>query len=170
VGKMKEIDLRPDELEFAGKFWDLTEEEKRNILPKLTGCQKRFFRHFSVYYNYKIIAEVSRAKNCIRNARVGDRMVFNGMGAIMYNESSFHCAWATSAVLPVIYSITDRIMDDLEPNLMGLDYVKCPDMEPEEGGTGSVHFKIKVIKNQCVMPANAHRPGIDEFFPSKPVS
>jgi uncharacterized repeat protein (TIGR04076 family) len=161
---MKDIELRPEELEFATKFWALSEKEKEEILPKLTGCQKRFFRHFTDFFNYKIVAEVVWAKNCIRNAKPGDKMVFTGMGGLIYEESSLHCIWAASVMLPMVYGIFDRVMEGHEPNLMGMDYFKCPDMEPEEGGTGSVFFKIRIIKNKYTMPEKAHRPGVDDFF------
>jgi uncharacterized repeat protein (TIGR04076 family) len=164
---MKNIELRPDELDFAVKFWALSKEEKEEILPKLTGCQKRFFRRFTDFYNYKIIAEVVQAKNCIRNAKPGDKMVFGGMGGLIYDESSLHCTWAASSMFPVILSITDRIMDGLEPYIMGIDHVKCPGLEPEEGGTGSVIFKIKVINEKYVQPEDEHRPGVDNYFSEK---
>ncbi len=161
---MKEIELTAEELEFAAKLWGLSEEERKTILPKITGAQKRFIRHWPELFEYKILAEVVWAKNCIRNAKVGDKMVFSAMGSWLIEESTFRCAWAAGAMLPMMYGISDRIMDELDPAYMGMDYIKCPDMEPEEGGTGSVLFKLHFIKEKRKMPEGAHRTGVDKVL------
>ena len=161
---MKDIELTPEELEFATKLWGLSEEEKKTLLPNLSGAQKRFINHWPKIFDYKMIAEVVWAKNCMRNAKPGDKMVFSAMGSWLVDESTFRCPWVAGAMLPMVYGMSDRIMDDLDPAYMGMDYMKCPDMEPEEGGLGSVLFKFHFIKEKRIMPEGAHRTGVDDVL------
>jgi len=151
---MKEIELTPEQLEFAAaRLWKLSTEERKTILPKLTPMQKRFIRRLPDFGEWKIIQEVVWAKSCPLQAKPGDKIVYSGMGIILPEESSFgtrtthgYCTWAIMAMLPFVYACSDRLMDGLDVSPKGIDLVKCMDMEPAEGGTGEVLFKVYAIK------------------------
>jgi uncharacterized repeat protein (TIGR04076 family) len=152
---MGEIELTPRELEFAAKLWKLTEEEKKRILPNLRPMQKRFLRSFADFYGWKIIQEVEWAKSCPLQAKPGDKIVYNGMGILLPEESSFgtrttggYCTWAIMAMLPFVYTCSDRLMDNLDLTPRGMDYGKCMEMEPAEGGMGEVRFKVYAIREK----------------------
>ena len=159
---MEEVKLTPKELEFAGKLWGFSEEEKKRILSKLTAFQKRFLRAFPRYWQYKLVAEVVEANNCMRNAKPGDKMVFMGMGGWRSAESTLHCTWAAANMAAIRMVISDRVTAGIDIENMGTNYIRCPEAKLEEGGNGSVLFKIYFVKEKSDLLPNVHRPGVDD--------
>lgn len=151
---IENIVLTEEELEIAAtRLWELSDQERKTILPNLTPMQKRFLRSLNKggFENYRIMQEVVWAKNCPRQAKVGGKIVYNSMGEIRPDDCDAfpvtgYCTQAMMAMLSHSYLISDRVQAGLFPGPEGIDYVKCPHMEPEEGGIGSVLFKIYCVE------------------------
>ena len=157
---MEEIKLTPEELEFAANLWGLSEEDKKRILPKLTPDQKRFIRTFPRYWQYKEIAEVVEANNCMRNAKPGDKLVFHGMGGWLSDESTLNCVWAAANIGRMQRVIAERVAGGIDVENMGTNYIRCPEVKLEEGGIGSVLFKVYFIKEEDGTLRDGHRSGV----------
>jgi uncharacterized repeat protein (TIGR04076 family) len=167
IVKEKEIELTPQEKEFAIKrLWKLSDEEAKKLIPNLSPFQKKFIKRLPDFGEYKIIQEVVYAKSCPLQAKKGDKIVYSGMGILLPEESSFgarrtggYCTWMIMAMLGFVYACSDRLtdgIDDISP--MGINMSKCMDMEPAEGGTGMVLFKVYAIKK---------RPTTKRYFSDK---
>jgi len=168
----EQIVLLPQEIEFAATdLWHLDGEEKAKFMDNwenLTGYHKRYIRRWFRFGDYKVIQEVEWASHCPLQAQPGDRIVYSGMGIILAQECSFggrkshgYCTWAVGSVLPFVYQVSDAILrglEDISPK--GLDHVKCMDMEPCEGGTGEVLFKVYCIKEKVTTPRYFEQKGI----------
>jgi uncharacterized repeat protein (TIGR04076 family) len=151
---IENIELTEEEIEIgATRLWELTDEERKAIIPNLTPMQKRFLRSMRKggFENYRIIQEVVSVKNCPRQAKVGGKIVYNTMGEIRPDDCDAfpvtgYCTQAMMAMLSHSYLISDRVQAGLFPGPEGIDYVRCPHMAPAEGGIGSVVFKIYCIE------------------------
>lgn len=147
---LENITLTEEEIErTASKLWGLSDEERKTIMPNLTPMQKRFLRCQSLngFGNYKIIQEVVSVNNCPRQARIGGKLVYNAMGELTPFESDAFpvtgvCTQAVMAMLTQSHLVSDRVSAGLDPDPVGLNLVRCPNFSLEEGGLGSVVFKV----------------------------
>ncbi len=158
---MAEVKLTEDEVKRGIDLMGWSEEQAKSFVPNLTPYQKRFMKHVPDFFNYKIIQEVVWAKNCARNPKPGDKTVFAAVGMFLPEESTFpgcgFCTFAITQILPFLYVVYDRICSGLDPSPMGINYIKCPDIEPAEGGTGSVLFKVYCIKSPIKVKKDIYR-------------
>ena len=151
---LENITLTEEEIEIGAKaLWGLSDEERRTIIPNLTPMQKRFLRCCKKggFFGYKIIQEVVSVKNCPRQAKVGGKIVYNAMGELVpFKSDAFPvtgiCTQAVMAMLTQSYLVSDRISGGLDPDPAGLNLVRCPNFSLEEGGLGSVLFKVYRVK------------------------
>jgi hypothetical protein len=157
---LENIELTEEEIEIGAKMlWALTDEERKTIIPNLTPMQKRFLRCIRKggFENYRIIQEVVSAKNCPRQAKVGGKIVYNAMGELRPDDCDAfpvtgYCTQAMMAMLLHSYLVSDRISGGLDPDPVGINFVRCPNLEPAEGGIGSVLFKVYRIKVEGEVP------------------
>jgi uncharacterized repeat protein (TIGR04076 family) len=164
---MADIKLTPQEIERAMDFWGCSPEERKTLPSKLTPYQKRFIKHLDDFCNYKIIAEVKWQGHCAMGAKVGGKIVFSALGEIIPEECTAfpphraglnYCSFAVQEMLPFIHVVQDRIMSGCaNPSPMGIDYIKCIDMEPARGGTGEVRFSIYCVKEKVKVPKGMYR-------------
>ena len=165
---MEQIKLTKEELYRAAKLMGWSEEQKNTLSLKLTDYQKRFIRHWPDFFKYKIIEEVIWASHCPLQAKPGDKIVYSALGDLLPEESSFgnratfgYCSFCLYPMLPFFYTVRDRICSGLnDPSPAGIDYVKCVDIEPRLGGTGTVFCKIYCVKSQVKVPQGLFRDGV----------
>jgi hypothetical protein len=151
---MENLELTEEEKELGAKsLWNLSDEERKEIIPNLTPMQKRFLRTMKRggFSKFRIIQEVISVKNCPRQAKVGGKMVYNTMVELRPDDCDAfpvtgYCTQAMMAMLSHAYLISDRIQAGLNPSPAGIDYVRCPHSCLEEGGIGSVLFKIYSVE------------------------
>jgi hypothetical protein len=148
---MEQITLTTEELDLAEKLMGWSEEQKKALPSRLTDYQKRFIRHWPDFFNYKIIQEVIWSSHCPvqEESSFGDRTTFG------------YCFVCVMAMLPFFYTVRDRICSGFDdPSPAGIDYVKCLDIEPRFGGTGSVFCKIYCVKSKVKVPPGLFRDGV----------
>jgi hypothetical protein len=156
--KEKEIVLSKKEIDFiSGQLWELSEEEKRTVIPNLTPMQLRFAKRITAggFDTYNVIAEVVKADNCPRMAKKGGKMVFNTMGELRPDKCDAFpvtgfCTAAIMAFLDFTIVISDRCSDvlgNLSPMPVSISTFRCPSLKLSEGGLGSVLFKVYCEKN-----------------------
>lgn len=151
---LENIELTEEEIEIgASRLWKLTDEERKEIIPNLTPMQKRFLRCMRKggFENYRIIQEVVSVKHCPRQAKVGGKIVYNAMGELRPDDCDAfpvtgYCTQAMMAMLLHSYLVSDRISGGIDPDPVGLNLVRCPNFDLEEGGLGSVLFKVYRVK------------------------
>jgi uncharacterized repeat protein (TIGR04076 family) len=120
-----------------------TEEDVKGLTRK----QKELLLVGEDLYNYKMIAEVVKAKNCGYRPNIGDRYVFAPGGTIITEECTWPiCVYALAPMLPFFYMYYDRIRAGLDPNDMWMENIKCADIGTDCGGFGEVLFKFTFEK------------------------
>ena len=119
-----------------------TDEQIDNLSPKMLK-----FLKLAKTQEYKMIAEVIRSENCSFKLKKGDKLVFGSAGILLPDESTANlCLWAIAPLLPFNYMIYDRLYEELDPNGVFPDHVKCTDVGVACGGFGEVLFKISCQK------------------------
>jgi uncharacterized repeat protein (TIGR04076 family) len=122
-----------------------TDEQIDNLSPKMLKFLRRP-RSFGIE-QYKMIAEVVRSENCSFRLKKGDKFVFGSAGILLPDESTASlCLWAMAPLLPFNYMIYDRLCEELDPNGIFPDHVKCTDVGVACGGFGEVLFKVSCQK------------------------
>jgi hypothetical protein len=137
MGKIKFTDV---EYESAKRMWGYSDEDMNKVIPQLNLSQKRFFQYKDGFHNNKMIMEVVEVKNCPRQAVVGGRIVFSGMGELIPSECTAFpvggfCTKAVMAMLPFCYMAANKVMAGLSGKdlVPALDFAKCPHGTLEEG-------------------------------------
>lgn len=94
-----------------------------------------------------MIAEVIRSENCSFRLKKGDKLVFGSAGILLPDESTANlCLWAIAPLSPFNYMIYDRLYEELDPNGIFPDHVKCTDVGVACGGFGEVLFRVSCQK------------------------
>jgi len=135
----REISERRMERLKAAFGW--TEEQIRSLSPS----QWKYLDNARKFGQYKVIAEVVKAENCIYQPKIGDKFVFSAAGELLPNECTFPalCVFALAPIfVPYVYVIQDRICEGVDPCGLVLDHIKCLDAGVEGGGFGEVLFRI----------------------------
>ena len=119
-----------------------TDEQIDNLSPKMLKFPKS-----AKTQEYKMIAEVIHYENCSFKLKKGDKLVFGSAGILLPDESTANlCLWAIDPLLPFNYMIYDRLYEELDPNGIFPDHVKCTDVGVACGGFGEVLFRIPCHK------------------------
>jgi len=93
----------------------------------------------------KIIAEVIKSQGCICQLKPGDRIVMDGNGHLITEESPKRiCIWALAPLAGTVNAVFERFVEQLDPNDLVFDVVSCQDVGVECGGWGRVLMKIRV--------------------------
>jgi len=92
----------------------------------------------------KIVAEVIKAEHCVCH-KVGDRIVFRPVGALVEKESCEHpCIYAIAPLATLCYIVFDRILEGVDPNQIRIPRIKCWDIGWENGGAGEILMEVHV--------------------------
>ncbi len=130
-----------EELDRLKKLWGWSDEQIKDLL---TEKHWRLLDRGHKFDEYRLVAEVVEARNCLARHKVGERYVFHGSGFLLPEESSVRrfCLWAMAPLLPFSYMFYDRISLDADPTSFAIDSVGCADVGIECGGYGKVIFKV----------------------------
>ena len=109
---------------------------------------------------YKMVAECYSSKYCILGIKEGDKFVL--YGALLNKEETTapQCLLAISSLVRYYYIFEERMIlgcDDPNKDLL-LPTSRCEDMGIEDGGLGSVKFRIRFEKVSKEEWAEARRP------------
>ena len=87
------------------------------------------------------------AKYCVAGCKVGDKLVI-GPGSVVNTEESTCplCIGALSPMMERVHLMWDRIAEGLDPNEGWVRHSVCFDPGLENGGLGSVTFKVYAEK------------------------
>jgi len=138
---MAQEEISQELIEFAKQRYGFTDEQ----INKLSLTQWRVIKSTPRRWQYRMVAEVIEAKNCVGGAKKGDKYVFNASGFLLPDECTVPrlCLWALAPMLPFILIIYDRLAEGLDdPSPKGWDNVHCADVGVECGGFGQVLFRI----------------------------
>ncbi|MGQ9857712.1 MAG: hypothetical protein ACUVS3_03365 [Thermodesulfobacteriota bacterium] len=97
------------------------------------------------FVTHRIVAEVIRSHGCHSQLKVGDRIVMNGSGQLIRDECPQRiCIWALAPLAPVVNTVFERFVAQLDPNDLLFDVVHCQDVGLECGGWGQILMKVRV--------------------------
>ncbi len=133
--------IPPELIEFARQKYRASDEQ----IDKLTDTQWRVIKSAPSRWQYRMVAEVVEANNCLAGHKKGDKYVFSASGFLLPDESTVTrlCLWALAPMLPFIYIVYDRLAEGLDdPSPKGWDSMHCPDVGLDCGGVGQVLFKV----------------------------
>jgi len=124
------------------KALGLTDEQVEEA--KKDPARVRFIERSPELVRRKVVADVIKAEHCACH-KVGDKIVFRPVGALVKEESCDHpCIYAMAPLATLGYIIFDRIVEGVEPSQLHIPQIKCWDVGWENGGTGEILMKITV--------------------------
>ncbi len=140
---MDEIRLRK-----AQGIWGWTDEQTAGLSAK----QLRLIGSGEEFRQWRLIAEVLEAKNCIAGLKKGDKYVFHGSGFLLPEESTCPriCLWAIAAFIPFSFMLYDRIGQGSDPSEFWVDKVRCMDVGVQNGGYGEALFRLYCKKEETL--------------------
>lgn len=94
-------------------------------------------------FKKKLIIEVVESHGCTVGLEPGDKLVFDGLGALNTERSDTWCAHAMSAIPGVASVAQDRLVSGLDPGDMIYEHFSCQDARSEHG-FGQVIMKAYV--------------------------
>ncbi len=80
-----------------------------------------------------LVFEVVESHGCTVGMKPGDKLVFNGLGALNTKESSRWCAQALDGIGGVATMIQDRFVSGLDLNDTTYEYISCGDVGAKRG-------------------------------------
>ena len=98
---------------------------------------------------YKLIAEVTNSYGCAAGHKVGDKIVFDGGGALLCKESPEKiCFGLLHPLTGFAGTILDKLCLGDDPTRMAFNKVHCVDVGVDHGGWGEVVAEVKVERIQ----------------------
>ncbi|MEW6440058.1 MAG: hypothetical protein AB1640_03905 [bacterium] len=120
----------------------MTEED----LAKVTPEQERGFKNAMTNMGkYRLVAEVAKSKCCAAGCRIGQKIVVN-VDASQIDKDASDCPLCPGAIASLSRSCSilfDRYVQNREV-AAPMENVDCIDPGFENGGLGSVVFKVRV--------------------------
>ncbi len=99
--------------------------------------------HSPMFITHRIYAEVVESPGCNAGYKPGDKFVMTGNGYLIRDECpKYLCPHAIAAFAPYIYSMWDRMYENLDPDGMLFNLVHCPDVGIKRGGWGECIMKV----------------------------
>jgi len=99
------------------------------------------------FAKYRVIAEVIKAYGCAIEHKVGDRLVFSGIGSFIGKEPEGQvCVSLLSPVIPLVNQVVAKIAEGIDPTTIMFNRVRCTDVGVENGGWGEVLLEVRVEK------------------------
>ena len=99
-----------------------------------------------------LVIEVVSSHACMAGMKVGDRLVFKGLGVLDTERSSPWCAMAMGVIPSIANMAQDRYVAGLDPNDMIYKYFSCADVGPKYGW-GQITMKAYVV-DESDLPKN----------------
>jgi len=81
----------------------------------------------------RMVIEVVKSHGCTAGLKVGDKLVFRGLGVLDPRRSSPWCAQAMGEIPGIANMMQDRFVAGLDPNDCIYKYFSCIDVGPECG-------------------------------------
>ena len=136
--------MDPDLMGKVKKIWGWTDEQ----LKSLSSKHERLIEKGDQFRNWRLVAEVLEARNCIAGLKQGNKYVFHGSGFLIPEESTCQqiCLWALASFVPFSFMLYDRIGQDNDPSEFWIDRVRCLDVGIERGGYGEALFRMYCMK------------------------
>ena len=98
---------------------------------------------------YKVVFEVTSSVGCASGHKMGDRIVFDGGGCLLCNESPGKiCFGLLSPISAFAGMVLDKICLGEDPTQMAFNSIHCVDVGVDRGGWGEVVVEAKVEKTQ----------------------
>jgi uncharacterized repeat protein (TIGR04076 family) len=138
----------------------MLEEARKGLQDTFGVTNEEFAEHVSYPHNrkiiekraelsqYRIIAEVIKAKYCSAGMKIGNKLVLQALPAVLIPEESDCplCLRALGPLANLVSGFWDRLIDDRDPN-EGMWYIsECLDPGLDKGGLGHVVFKVYARK------------------------
>ncbi len=112
--------------------------------PKTTGIVSKIPKLMALQF----VFEVVQSKGCGAQHRVGDRVIFDGLGCLVPGQNAKGtCAFAVSSMSQLIWTAQELVYAGVNPNDMRLDRVCCIDVGVKCGGLGNVVFQFRAEKS-----------------------
>ena len=97
---------------------------------------------------YRVVAEVIKSHGCAMGHKVGDKLIFSGMGGYEGKEPAGPaCVSALAPVLPLVLGVLNNVAAGNDPQKMAFNRIKCLDVGLENGGWGEILMEIQVEKS-----------------------
>lgn len=122
----------------------MSEQDIDNLSPGI----RKYLANRQKLSDYKIIAEVTDVKFCLRGLKPGDRYVFR-YAELLPNECTNRiCASALPTIVERINMILNQVGQGIDPE-EGLVFTtaECFDVGLEHGGIGKAWFKVYAQKD-----------------------
>jgi uncharacterized repeat protein (TIGR04076 family) len=96
---------------------------------------------------YRVVAEVIKSHGCAMGHKVGDKLIFTGMGGFEGKDPAGPvCISAIGPVVPLVIGVLNNVAAGNDPQNMVFNRIKCFDVGVENGGWGEILMEIKVEK------------------------
>lgn len=95
--------------------------------------------------NKTIVAEVVDSHGCNSQHKKGDKLYFDGAGNLISKLNPNRiCAYAVSAVAPLIFTANELFNAGVDPNEMRFNRTGCFDVGVQCGGWGRIVIEVRV--------------------------
>jgi len=95
--------------------------------------------------NKTIVAEVVDSHGCNSQHKKGDKLYFDGAGNLISKLNPNRiCAYAVSAVAPLIFTANELFNAGVDPNEMRFNRTGCFDVGVQCGGWGRIVMEVRV--------------------------
>ena len=127
------------------KHMEYTDEEM--VVFKSDPIKVKMVTQTPEFVKCRVIAEVIESHGCHAKHRVGDRFVLTPGGQLVEDECpKGMCISALAEISKVIPAISERLLNNSDPQVERVDIVQCPDVGLDKGGWGKILMKVFVEK------------------------
>jgi uncharacterized repeat protein (TIGR04076 family) len=96
---------------------------------------------------YRVVAEVIKSHGCAKGHKVGDKLIFSGLGGYEGKEPPGPvCISALSPIIPLMLGVLNNIAGGNDPEKIAFNRIRCLDVGVKNGGWGEILMEIKVEK------------------------
>ena len=118
----------------------MSDEDIANVTPEKEQELRNQMENLS---KFRLVAEVVKSKYCVVGAKVGQRIVLNG---VQVDQEATDCPLCVAAIAPLLRCLNiylDRCAHgrDIAAPMAG---ITCDDPGLEVGGLGSISMKVRV--------------------------
>jgi len=91
---------------------------------------------------FKVVAEVTDARYCMAQLKVGQKLVFDGAGLNFQESTAPPCIRALGPLMEAVNAVTFGGLEGKVPENIVAAHAECLDPGLENGGMGKVKFKV----------------------------
>jgi uncharacterized repeat protein (TIGR04076 family) len=126
------------QLGYTDAQWELWKNNPRNM---------EVVQRMEEFGKYRVVAEVIKAYGCAMEHKVGDKLIFSGLGGFIGKEPAGQvCVGALGPVLPFVSMVLAKIAEGTDPQKILFNRIRCTDVGVENGGWGEVLMEVRVEK------------------------